>query len=147
MMSQSGKLDEQIQALKKLASKSAVSHKHAACLLNGNGKIVTFGINKYIMVKTNSSRSVRISIHAEHDCLSNCHFKYCKGLDILVIRIGTSDNLLNSRPCDLCIQKMKEKGIRKVFYSNCNGEIKCEIVEDMKKIHTCSGIKFRQLSS
>lgn len=139
------KLNDQINFLKKLASKSAVSHKHAACLINGNGKIITFGLNKYINSKINS-KPIRICIHAEQDCLANCHFKFCKGMDLLVIRIGPTGGLLNSRPCNLCVTKLQEKQIRKVYYSDSNGDIVCETVDNMKKIHTCSGIKFRELS-
>lgn len=138
--------NDQINMLKKLASKSAVHHKHAACLINGNGKVITFGMNKHINSKLNC-KPIRISIHAEQDCLANCHFKFCKGLDILVIRVGTIGGFLkNSRPCDLCITKLQEKQIRKVYYSDSNGNIVCESVDDMKKTHTCSGIKFRERS-
>lgn len=131
---------DHIKILSKLASKSSVSHKHAACLINGNKKLITIGLNKHIKIK---NENVLISIHAEQDCLANCNPKFYKGLDILVIRVGPSNKLLNSRPCNSCITKLQEKGIRKVYYSNSDGNIVCELVDSMKKIHICAGKKFR----
>jgi deoxycytidylate deaminase len=51
--------------------------------------------------------------------------------------------LKNSRPCNHCIDKLIKVGIYKVYYSNENGIIVSEIVEDMEKLHISSGTKYQ----
>jgi deoxycytidylate deaminase len=141
------KFSDQIEILKKLASKSNMAYKHAACLLKSD-KLYTLGINKklrsHFRTKLDSKPSVAlISIHAELDCISNCNPKVCKGMDILVIRVNKSNKLLNSRPCNSCIEKLQKRGIRKVYYSDNDGNILSEYVNTMPKLHTCSGVKFK----
>lgn len=138
------KLIEHVELLKRLATKSPMAHKHAACLLGGD-KICTIGVNKRLRSTTGNPKLpvALISIHAEMDCLANCHAKWSKGMDLLVIRVNNSNKLLNSRPCNSCIDKLIKRNIRKVYYSTDNGSITYEYVSDMKKIHTCSGTKYR----
>jgi deoxycytidylate deaminase len=135
------KLDEHVEILKRLAAKSPMTHKHAACLIGGD-KICTFGVNKRLR-STCGSGVALISIHAETDCLSNCHAKWSKGMDLLVIRVNNSNKLLNSRPCNSCIDKLRKRNIRKVYYSTNEGTVIYEYVSDMQKLHTCSGTKYR----
>lgn len=130
---------QHIEILKKLASKSPVNHKHGACLIKG-GKIQAIGVNKYFQIKTHN-QSIRIGIHAEIDALSAV--KYTKGMDILVIRVSKSQGLQNSRPCNSCIEKLQQRGIRKAFYSTSAGDIFSEYVDDMPKIHASSGSSVR----
>jgi len=63
-------------------------------------------------------------------------------MDIIVIRINKKLQLRNSRPCKDCIDELKQIGIRKVYYSNDNGDIVYEFVENMIKTHTSAGMKF-----
>lgn len=68
--------------------------------------------------------------------------KKFKKYDILVIRISRSnlssmDNkLVNSRPCQHCLDMMKSIGIRRVYYTDDSGKIIFENVKDMISIHT-----------
>lgn len=126
----------------KNAEKSCVNQKHSAALLK-NGKIIGVGYNKYC------SFAKKSTIHAEIDVLMNMKRKYKKyqmsNLDIIIIRISPKDSLLkNSRPCDHCIDSLRKFHIKRVYYSNEYGEIVCEKIEDMKKMHVCSGDKFRE---
>jgi deoxycytidylate deaminase len=137
--SQTYKLENAIDILKKNALNSALYYKHSACLLKKD-KILTIGKNRYFKNILVDNENIKLSIHAEIDVLYKHHNKNLKGLDILIIRIGEkSYNLRNSRPCNSCIQKLKEKGIRKVYYSNDKGEIVYEFIENMPKIHDSSG--------
>jgi hypothetical protein len=54
-----------------------------------------------------------------------------------------NNRLKNSRPCNHCIDKLIKVGIYKVYYSNENGIIVSEIVEDMEKLHISSGTKYQ----
>jgi deoxycytidylate deaminase len=137
------KFAEHIEVLKACAQKSDLTHKHGACLLKGT-HMLSFGINRYIKEIFFRRESVKFSIHAEIDALFNADNKFVKGMDILIIRIGKSHSLRNSRPCNSCIDKLKQKGIRKAYYSNERGEIVYEFIDSMEKVHTCSGDMIRR---
>jgi len=143
------KLDEHIKLLRKLADHSALPNKHSACLIKRD-KIFSFGYNKYIKKDKINNQDIKFTIHAEIDAMCKLDNKLVKGLDILIIRIGNcskTSKLRNSRPCNSCINKLLQRGIRKVYYSNESGEIVYEFTENMPKIHTSSGDKIRNLYS
>ena len=78
------------------------------------------------------------TIHAETHCLLQMFkyiFKQQKNLNkfcIFVIRIKRdTGEFLNSKPCKECIIRMIECGIRKIYYSDENGNI---IMEKLKFI-------------
>lgn len=123
-----------IEILKKHASKSFMSHKHGACIMK-NGKIHSCGVNKNIQV---SSGKQHWSIHAEIDAIMNGDPNIVKGMDVFVIRVCGKDMVLrNSRPCNACINKLKNKGISRVFYSSpCSKYIICENIVCMEYLHT-----------
>lgn len=60
-----------------------------------------------------------------------------RNYDLWVIRLGSKGNgkLMESYPCNLCIQFMREYGIKRVFYSNGEGNVICEVVETMEFRH------------
>jgi deoxycytidylate deaminase len=139
------KLDEHIDVLRKIANHSnLINNKHGACLLKGN-KMHSIGYNKYIRTDVINDQTVRFTIHAEIDALCKIDNKYTKGMDILIIRIGNAktQKLRNSRPCNACIDKLIQRGIRKVYYSNQDGNIVFEFLHDMKKLHISSGYSMR----
>lgn len=137
----SHKLSSAIDVLKKNAQNSPLTYKHSACLLK-NGKIFAIGFNKYYGIKLNNEK-INLSIHAEMNVLLSKNYKILKGMDILIIRVGNSNKLQNSRPCNTCIDKMKKKGIRKAYYSNSDGDIVYEFIDNMPKLHQSSGNSIR----
>ncbi|NBU33896.1 hypothetical protein EB118_02175 [bacterium] len=106
-----------ITDLTQLAQKSTLQFRHSACVFEGR-RVLSKGYNTQ-------------SLHAEVSAMWNSNVKALKGKDIQVIRIGANNELRNSRPCNLCIAKLKEKGIRKVYYSTDYGYIECEWVGEM----------------
>lgn len=131
------RFEDILHKLKKNALNSSLYYKHSACIFK-NDKILTIGNNKYFKNLSIANKIIKLSIHAEIDALSK--HKSVKGLDILIIRVSDkSNNLKNSRPCNACIDKLKKKGIRKVYYSNDKGNIVYEFIENMEKIHDSSG--------
>jgi len=58
-----------------------------------------------------------------------------KNLNIMVVRIGANDKLVNARPCYQCTLMMKSIGINKVYYSIENN-IVCEKVSHMISINS-----------
>jgi deoxycytidylate deaminase len=128
-----------LDTLKKLAQRSVMVHKHSACLLHGE-RVFAYGINK--IYKSNDV--VKVSIHAEIDALINIKMNRRKGMDIFIIRMSKKNKLANSRPCNSCIDKLKENGLRKAYYSNSEGNIVYEFVDNMPKIHENSLNTFRR---
>lgn len=136
------KFAEVVNLLTRLAQNSNLVHKHSACLLWG-GKVYAVGVNKYFGVRA-EGQHIKLSIHAEEDAIINCNPKLSKGMDILVIRLGKSNALRYSRPCNSCIDKLNKKGIRKAYYSDMNGNIVYEFLDNMPKLHDSSGCSFRK---
>jgi len=138
-----------INLLKKIASGSSIYYKHAAALIDGD-RIYSAGVNQFVKtvnIKLKNSNEIQThfrTIHAEISVFSRIPKKTAKGLDILVIRINKNFALKNSRPCNHCIDKLKKIGIRKVFYSNQDGNIVGEFIDDMEKLHVSDGNKFIQ---
>jgi deoxycytidylate deaminase len=137
------KLDNCIEKLVKLASNSPIQYKHGACLLKGN-KTYSFGFNRYIKEIFLNNQMVKFTVHAELDALYKLGNKNIKGMDILIIRIGKmNNNLKNSRPCNNCIEKMAQRGIRKVYLVITMGKIVCDFIDSMSRIHNSSGFNIR----
>jgi deoxycytidylate deaminase len=138
------KFYEHLEFLKKVATNSTLTQRHAACLIKRD-KIYGFGFNKCLKKTILNGNPCKITIHAEVDALFNASNKSVKGMDILVVRVGGPRGLKNSRPCNSCIDKMRRKGIRRAYYSNGEGKIVYEIIEDMPRIHITSGTMFRSM--
>jgi tRNA(Arg) A34 adenosine deaminase TadA len=134
------KFEEPIRLLKKIAIESIVYYKHAAALMSGD-TIYSSGTNKFIKeIKINDQIYYKTR-HAEITVVERLPKKKVRGMDILVIRINKNLALRNSRPCSQCIDKLSKLGIRKVYYSNEDGHIVWEFVEQMEKTHISSGTK------
>jgi deoxycytidylate deaminase len=58
-------------------------------------------------------------------------------MDIVVIR-QTNGHLIMSKPCKHCILYLKNIGIKRVYYSDNNGNLVCEKVKDMCSEHQSS---------
>lgn len=126
--------------LKHIAMKSDVSNKHSAALIKNN-TIYKYACNKFIRKEIINDEIYHLTIHAEINAIySYYNKKNVKGYDIIVIRINKlGTELKNSRPCNHCINKLIKLGISKVYYSNENGDIVYEYLENMKLLHICSG--------
>ena len=131
-----------LDILRKKASYSDISYKHAAALIH-NDQIYSSAMNKFISIKTSKFKhQVYKTIHAELNVFETFPKRHVKGMDILVIRINNQLKLKNSRPCSHCIEELRRIGIRKVYYSDDSGHIVWEWVEHMDKRHISAGTKF-----
>jgi deoxycytidylate deaminase len=126
--------------LKKTALKSPVKSRHSALLIKKNMILKPF-YNKFTRcVILDDEKKFYFTIHAEIQAMQ--FFKNVSGFDLVVIRLSRDGtHFTNSRPCNDCILKMRQLGIRKVFYSNENSEIICKNVNEMDLIHVCSAVK------
>lgn len=132
------KFEDHIKVLIKLAQNSCLQYKHSACLIQGE-RIISLGYNKYIKKNIIQNQIIKSTIHAEIDALCKIDSKYVRGMDILIIRVCNSKKLGNSRPCNSCIDKLCKRGIRKVYYSNKEGDIVSEFIDSMPRLHVSSG--------
>lgn len=62
-------------------------------------------------------------LHAEAACILAHGLDNCAGLDLLVVRIDKACNLRIAKPCDSCQELIDFVGIRRVYYTNREGEI------------------------
>lgn len=67
---------------------------------------------------------------------------YLSGCDIYVIRLMRDGSLGMSKPCQTCLTMIQKMGIRRVYYSDANGDIKMELASEMTSEHICSGERF-----
>ena len=136
------KFENILPYLKKMATNSALANKHAACLFRGV-EFFAYGVNKYFNVKLNN-KNILLGIHAEMDALASLNAKSLNGMDILIIRCNKNLKLQSSRPCNACIKKLQQKGIRKAYYSTSEETIVCELVDEMPMVHDSSGARARK---
>jgi len=125
---------------------------HGAVVLQGN-RIIGSGYNTY--TRNYVQGKFYLSIHAELAAMlysaipfiyergshrKNNHKNFRKKViknprsteyDLLVIRINPDGQLKNSRPCILCIEDMKRRNIKRVFYTNDQGKIVYENIHEM----------------
>ena len=58
--------------------------------------------------------------HAEMSVLHACNGR--KGDTLFVVRFLSDGSITMAKPCPLCEQMIKDHGIRKVYYTDWNGE-------------------------
>ena len=138
--------DNVLNILKKNADFSTVNNQHSAGFLKNGHLISQVGFNKF------SSNKKLSTIHAEIDALfkfiHNRTLQNCNQgkFDIIIIRLR-NNTLKNSRPCSHCLHilKLYSNIIHKVYYSNTNGNIVYEFLNDMTTTHYSTA--YRRLHS
>lgn len=68
--------------------------------------------------------------------------KVKRKINILVIRITISGELVNSMPCNMCLKMMKKVGINKVYYSTGTGQIISQKINSFQGSHTTKAFKY-----
>lgn len=102
-------------------------------------------IGKHLVPNSISCNSTRTLIdgelvnskHAEHGAILYLRNKKIRNnIKLIVIRIDSKNNLMNSTPCENCIRRIKNAGIKKVIYVNENHDLVEEKVQHIKKIQS-----------
>ena len=107
------------------ANKSMVAYKHG-CVAVASGKIVARGFNNYRTYSRDGLIKHTCSGHAEIYVLRKCKKRnITKKITLYVARVMRSDpyTLNFSRPCKECYETMKEFNIKRLVYSDRNGEL------------------------
>ncbi len=68
--------------------------------------------------------SCKNSIHAEMRCILNCRdMENIRGMKLYVYREDRVGHLANCRPCPACMEKIREVGIRDIYYTTYEGYV------------------------
>ena len=109
---------------KTLAKKSTFyPYRHGAILVRGP-KILSTGINQGSF----NSLAARFhlvpqhaSLHAEIACILGIDRSILEKADLYVLRLNRSNQIGLSKPCDVCQKALRHVGIRRIFYTDANG--------------------------
>jgi len=105
------------------ASKSLVSYKHG-CVAVVSGKIVAKGCNNYRTYSRDGMIHNTCSCHAEISVLRKCVKQNVKKkITLYIARVSSANTLSSSQPCVDCYNTMKKFDIKRLIYSNNQGEI------------------------
>lgn len=109
------------------ANKSTLKCRHGAVLVKG-GKVLSKGYN-------------RDNIHAECMAIKNGYKYWNKNVDLYIVRIS-DNNLLMSKPCMKCVEKIRKTKINRIYYSNLDGKTICEKSYNLHSNHISKGMRF-----
>lgn len=89
------------------------------------------------------------SIHAEMNVLYRARkiLKKVSNPVLVVVRYNRQGDLVNSYPCNLCIELIKKSSIVKVIYSDENGNLCVCKSRDLKHRHTCHTVRRLNIDS
>ena len=114
-----------------ISSEGVNNSCHAAALVK-NGEIVAFGFNhkkSHPFQKRFSKTDECIYFHAENHCIFNAlkklHVDDLRKTDLYVVRVLKNGQMSESCPCQGCRKSIRFFNIRKVYYSDCRGNIQC----------------------
>lgn len=134
-----------IEQMKHHSLKSNLRSKHCACLVKKNNEIILFEVNEYT-----PTNNISCSVHAEVSIHKNLNKKYIKNLkrnkfNLWVIRYSKKNGIVDSKPCSKCVKYIKKNMyyVDKVIYSNENGGLTCETIDDIESEHISIGYKLR----
>lgn len=114
----------------KEAAKARHHHQLAAILVRG-GKIISIAHN-------------HSHVHAEHAALNRAWRSGTDGATMYVIRVKRSSSIGLAKPCKMCIDRMVQAGVRKVVYTDNDGNFHTMKLNKSSDPQTMS-IKYRTI--
>ena len=122
-----------INAAIKEAEKSDIIQKHG-CVIVTSGKIISRGYNNYRNVSKDGFLKNSCTCHAEISAIRNFYKfkkyekykfinKIIKNGTLYVVRINNKGELRSSAPCINCYDIISKVGIKKIVYSDIDGNI------------------------
>ena len=71
----------------------------------------------------------RDSVHAEQNAIIKVkNWNKLSGMSIIVVRLNKSGKMSMGYPCEMCINMIHHVGIKEVYYSTYDGEIRKRVV-------------------
>jgi hypothetical protein len=110
-----------LEGLPRLETGWGLPYVHIALILK-RGKLLAWGTNQYGSRKEGFGYDT-YSCHAEASVIKRLGNKeHLRGAVLVVVRLGSRKNILNSEPCSTCkcrLEKhMREDGLSAVYYSS-----------------------------
>ena len=119
-------VDKGIQRAVEMASYSdCPNYKLGAVLMKGN-KLISQGYNIFKKSHT-QSKTIYNGIHAEFSCLYNVDYEKARNAALFVARVTNAGVLSMARPCDVCLELLRERGVRVFYYTDYEGNVKREV--------------------
>lgn len=109
-----------IEIAKKVAHHSTHCHKLGAVLIKG-GSIINVGFNKLKSHKFARRFNKNYTRHAELMCILGVDRKVTTGATLYIVRLKADDKLGLAKPCKLCQELLMFVGVKKVVYSDNEG--------------------------
>lgn len=97
------------------------TYRIGAALMRKN-RLVARGRNFYKKSHP-QSKTIYNGIHAEFHCLNGVGPGTCRNATLFVARVTNAGTLSMARPCDDCLELLRERNIRVFYYTNYDGEI------------------------
>ena len=79
--------------------------------------IVSIGMNSYKTHPLMAERTEWPFLHAEQHAIIRAGVDNCEGLDLYIARVLKNNDLALSKPCKVCIELIKDVGIKNIYYS------------------------------
>lgn len=116
-----------IELAKRIADQSEFKeYRHGAVLVRGGSVLNTScNKNKYRAwgERFRKKQCGHATHHAELGCVLGLDRSITEGATMYVVRIGKAGNLRNSKPCPMCEAALEYVGVKKVVYSDEDGNI------------------------
>jgi|SRR3989338_195092 len=114
---------------------------HTAFVLTKSGKYLSTGHNhdRTVLHGKFCGQTMHAEIHALNNLFGKKNNCRRNKINVYVIRETADGRLVNSRPCNNCLDFMKKYHVHKVYYSTDDGTIKVEKLRDMSYIHKSLG--------
>lgn len=107
------------------ASKSEFKQRVGCIIFKGNRIISTgYNIKRYSWRLPSKYKKWLDSLHAEQKAIIYTE-KVIKRASILVVRLSANDELVLSKPCQMCMGLILDSHIKNIYYSNNKGQIEC----------------------
>jgi len=102
---------------------------HAAALAK-SGRIISWGENSRRSVPSLAVHGKYPTMHAEvAACWGHRFTDMLFGKDVIVVRVRSNGEFAMSKPCEMCASFLKEKGVKRFFFSKNDGTFAMQEVE------------------
>lgn len=120
------RIKDMIHECVELSNKSSFRHfRHGSVIVHKN-KIVSWGFNLHSGRYLKYDQYVA-SCHAEIMSLNTlAHRGKMKDCTLVVVRTNRKNVLSNSKPCEMCMARIRASGIGKLIYSNSHDTLGIE---------------------
>ena len=98
-----------------------------AVVLDKKGCVLNYGFNSYVKTHTRMLYNPmynceQIFVHAECDAIYGVNYKV-EPHTIIVCRLNRRGEYMIAKPCQGCYLEIKKANIKKIYYTNENGEL------------------------